>query len=156
MGVLLLVREPQANAGQTDLVPAYETDYEGGRIIARLHRHSERQRRQVAVSVVRIPRPPTYQDCMLSRAAENRCYATRRTLLILLMGSKCKYCSERCPWLLEFHHTKKRSWSAAKTSRNHRIRLYMQDYSNGMLVLACGRCNKKLGSPPGDEDPLPF
>ena len=44
---------------------------------------------------------------ILYRRAANRRYAVQRTLLILLMGSKCRYCSERRPWNLKFHHTKR-------------------------------------------------
>lgn len=90
---------------------------------------------------------------MASRAAENRRYATRRTLLILLMGSKCRYCPERRPWRLEFHHTAKRGWNPHKTSRNRRLQRYVQDYGNGCLVLACSKCNKKLGEPRDAREP---
>lgn len=94
----------------------------------------------------------------MGRKADNRRYHTQRLLLILLMGSKCKFCSERRPWKLEFHHTKKsKNGNAAKTSRHQRIRWYTRDWSNGELVLACSRCNKKQGEPPDpDEKPIPF
>lgn len=105
---------------------------------------------------------------MASRAAENRRYAVRRTLLILLMGAKCRFCPERRPWKLEFHHTVKRTWNPHKTSRNRRVQRYAQDWANGECVLACGRCNKKLGEPRVErvgrngkvsvavEEPIPF
>jgi hypothetical protein len=91
----------------------------------------------------------------VSRTADNRRYGTQRTLLILLMGSKCAYCQERRPWELEFHHEKKASWNPTKTSRHQRIRLYMRDWCNKILVLACGACNKKRGAPPAPDD-VPF
>jgi hypothetical protein len=95
----------------------------------------------------------------MSRTADNRRYAVQRTLLILLMGSKCKYCQERRPWFLEFHHLKRPDWNPAKTSRHRRIRLYMRDWSNGVLVLACGTCNKCNGKPEEEAavyDDVPF
>lgn len=95
----------------------------------------------------------------MGRLAMNRKYTVQRTLLILLMGSKCGYCSERRPWRLEFHHTKRRTWNPAKTSRHQRIRLYMRDWSMGVCVLACGKCNKKAGQPALNghtETPIPF
>jgi len=95
----------------------------------------------------------------MGRAADNHRYAVQRTLLILLMGSKCAYCQERRPWRLEFHHLKRPTWRPQKTSRHRRIRLYMKDWSENALVLACGRCNKTKGQPPV-EDPkdgeIPF
>ena len=90
----------------------------------------------------------------MSRRADNRRYATQRTLLILLMGSKCKYCPERRPWVLEFHHTARPNWDSKKTSRHRRIKLWIKDYADGSLVLACGRCNKRIGQPPGKEVPF--
>lgn len=94
------------------------------------------------------------------RAGQIRRHNVQRTLLILLMGSKCAYCPERRPWMLEFHHTKRVNWRPAKTSRTRRIRRYAQDWSNGICVLACGTCNKKKGRPPAtDECPdaeIPF
>lgn len=92
----------------------------------------------------------------MSRASDNRLYATKRTLLILLMGSKCKYCPERRPWKLEFHHTLKADWNPAKTSRLRRVKLYLKDYAAGICVLACGRCNKKQGTPPSTDEEIPF
>lgn len=95
----------------------------------------------------------------MSRRADNRRYACQRTLLILLMGSKCEYCQERRPWKLEFHHIKRSDWRPDKTSRHRRIKLYMRDWSLGICVLACGRCNKRNGEPEreqGDEDAIPF
>ena len=94
----------------------------------------------------------------MGRKADNRRYHTQRLLLILLMGSKCKFCAERRPWKLEFHHTKKsKNGHGGKTSRHQRIRWYMRDWGNGELVLACGKCNKKQGEPPSDnEEPIPF
>jgi hypothetical protein len=91
----------------------------------------------------------------MGRIADNRRYSVQRTLLILLMGSKCKYCPERRPWRLEFHHTDNGGWEPEKTSRHRRIRLYMRDWSNGILVLACTKCNKKMGKPKWD-DVVPF
>ncbi len=91
--------------------------------------------------------------------ADNRRYATQRTLLILLMGSKCKYCQERRPWLLEFHHTRKADWNPAKTSRHRRLKLWLNDLAAGILVLACGPCNKRKGAPPlpaGVVEEIPF
>lgn len=97
----------------------------------------------------------------MGRQAQNRKYAVQRTLLILLMGSKCKYCPERRPWKLEFHHTKRVDWNPAKTSRHRRIKRYMLDWGAGVCVLACGTCNKRLGQPAeradGEtEEPIPF
>ena len=83
----------------------------------------------------------------MGRQADNRRYVTQRVLLILLMGSKCEYCQERRPWKLEFHHLKRVAWKGEKTSRHRRIRLYMHDWAEGLCVLACGKCNKKLGRP---------
>lgn len=91
---------------------------------------------------------------MNSAQRGRRIYTTKRTLLILLLGSKCSYCQERRPWMLQFHHTKRPCWSPHKTSRHRRIKLYMQDWANGILVLACGKCNKQRGQP--DEDSVPF
>jgi len=87
--------------------------------------------------------------------AGRRQYEIKRALLILLMGSKCKYCNERRPWKLEFHHTKKAGWSPTKTSRRKRIHMYLCDYAKGICVLACGTCNKKKGQPT-DKEPIPF
>jgi hypothetical protein len=93
----------------------------------------------------------------VSRAADNRRYVTQRTLAILLMGSKCKYCPERRPWRLEFHHTRRVDWCPAKTSRCRRIRRYIQDWSNGICVLDCGTCNKRQGQPEESAvEELPF
>lgn len=95
---------------------------------------------------------------MASRKAENRRYVVKRTLLILLMGSKCRYCPERRPWKLEFHHTQWRDWTPAKTSRNRRVQRYAQDWANGKCVLACGNCNKRIGQPRAVSEPetIPF
>jgi len=96
----------------------------------------------------------------VGRQADNRRYSHQRQLLIMLMGSKCHYCPERRPWELEFHHTVKVKWYPAKTSRHRRIKLWMLDYCEGRLVLACGTCNKRQGVPPlpkGEtEEPIPF
>lgn len=96
----------------------------------------------------------------MGRQAHNRKYSVQRTLLILLMGSKCRYCPERRPWKLEFHHTRKAAWTPAKTSRHRRVRLYMRDWAAGVCVLACGKCNKKQGVPPlpngQAEEEIPF
>jgi hypothetical protein len=92
----------------------------------------------------------------VGRTADNRRYGTQRTLLILLLGSKCKYCPERRPWRLEFHHLKVPSWRPEKTARHRRIRRYMQDWAEGILVLACGKCNRKYGRPPDPPEPVPF
>lgn len=91
----------------------------------------------------------------MGRTADNRRYSVQRTLLILLMGSKCAFCPERRPWMLEFHHKKKRAWDPGKTSRHRRIRRYMSEWAEGKVVLACGDCNKRLGQP-ADEEPVPF
>lgn len=88
----------------------------------------------------------------MGRVADNRRYHTQRTLLILLMGSRCKYCSERRPWKLEFHHTDPRAWKPHKTSRHRRIRRYMREWSEGRVVLACTKCNKRLGQPVANGD----
>lgn len=96
---------------------------------------------------------------MARRDITNRRYSVQRTLLILFLSSKCRYCPERRPWKLEFHHTKKRDWTPAKTSRHQRIRLYFRDCANGRCVLACSKCNKKKGPPPDDleaNEPIPF
>lgn len=74
-------------------------------------------------------------------------YFHQRQLLILLMGCKCKYCPERRPWELEFHHLKRPDWDASRTSRHRRIKLWAKDWGNGHLTLACGTCNKKQGQP---------
>lgn len=79
-------------------------------------------------------------------------YEVQRVLAILIMGSKCEYCQERRPWMLEFHHLKRVSWKAHKTSRHMRIKLYLRDWGDGICVLACGGCNKKKGQPPADKD----
>jgi hypothetical protein len=93
----------------------------------------------------------------MSRAADNKRYVFQRLILIQLMGSKCRYCPERRPWKLEFHHTVKSDWDPAKTSRHRRIRLYARDWAKRECVLACGTCNKKQGMPPyPDEEPIPF
>ena len=84
----------------------------------------------------------------MARKADNRRYVTQRTLLIALMGSKCAFCSERRPWKLEFHHKVKADWYPQSTSRHRRIRLYARDWGAGIVCLACGTCNKKLGAPP--------
>jgi hypothetical protein len=87
-----------------------------------------------------------------SKTAVNaRRASTMRTLLILLMGSKCHYCPERRPWKMEFHHTKPPKWRPARTSRHRRIKLYARDWGDGICVLACGSCNKKKGSPAPDD-----
>ena len=39
-------------------------------------------------------------------------------------------------------------------SRKKRIRNYMREWLDGTCVLACGKCNKKLGAPT-DEEPIP-
>lgn len=100
----------------------------------------------------------TAERAKKTRRADNRRYSVQRTLLILLMGSKCSYCTERRPWKLEFHHTRKCDWRPTNTSRHQRIRLYMRDWSNGVCVLACSKCNKKQGEPESDggEEPIPF
>ena len=94
----------------------------------------------------------------MGRKADNRRYHTQRLLLILLMGSKCKYCQERRPWRLEFHHKEKSEYgSGGNTSRHQRIRWYMREWGKGILVLACSKCNKKQGEPPApNEKPIPF
>ena len=91
-------------------------------------------------------------------SANRRRYVVQRTLLILIMGSKCAYCPERRPWKLEFHHTvKSANGHAGKTSRHQRIRWYMREWLDGTVVLACGKCNKKLGVPPApNESEIPF
>jgi hypothetical protein len=38
------------------------------------------------------------EDISVTQRTNNHHYAVQRTLLILLMGSKCKYCAERRPW----------------------------------------------------------
>lgn len=84
-------------------------------------------------------------------------YATKRALLILLMGSKCRWCGERRPWRLEFHHlVKSKNGHAGRTSRLTRLRRYMREWLDGECVLACGKCNKRLGPPPGRADEEPF
>ncbi len=94
----------------------------------------------------------------MSKRADRRRYETQRTLLILIMGCKCAYCPERRPWELEFHHTvKSKNGHAGRTSKHQRIRWYMQDWLNGICVLACSKCNKKKGAPPDPEEkPIPF
>lgn len=96
----------------------------------------------------------------MGRKADNKRYVIQRTLLILLMGAKCKFCPERRPERLQFHHKYRPKWRPQKTARHMRIRLYARDWGAGECVLACGRCNKKLGQPPlrpGEvEEPLPL
>lgn len=81
--------------------------------------------------------------------------ATKRLLAILFMGSKCRYCEERRPWKLEFHHTSTPSWRPRNTARWRRLRLYLRDWLDGICVLACGSCNKKKGRP-DDKNAVPF
>lgn len=75
------------------------------------------------------------------------------------MGSKCAYCPERRPWMLEFHHTRRPDRYFSGTSRLRRIRLWARDWGCGILVLACGKCNKQQGQPErdagDDEEPIP-
>lgn len=94
----------------------------------------------------------------MGQAADRRRYNVQRTLLILMMGSKCAYCQERRPWKLEFHHVvRSKNGQAGRTSRKRRIRWYMQDWLNGECVLACSTCNKKKGMPHDPEEkPIPF
>lgn len=92
--------------------------------------------------------------------SDRRRYNVQRTLLILLMGSKCSYCQERRPWVLEFHHvvrSKVFNGHAGKTSRKKRIRNYMREWLDGVCVLSCSKCNKQQGVPPDpDEKSIPF
>jgi hypothetical protein len=91
------------------------------------------------------------------QAKTKRKYNVQRTLLILLMGSKCAYCQERRPWVLEFHHTVRVKKQGCNTGRLRRIRLYMREWLDGVCVLACGTCNKKKGQPPNpNEEPIPL
>lgn len=102
-----------------------------------------------------MPRkPPRYESKTEYR--RNR-YRINRLKLIYAMGGKCHYCGEDDPLLLEFHHTKPRSWQAAKTSRIMRLVHCRREWERGEVVLACKCCNKKLGPPPVEnEEPSPF
>ncbi len=85
------------------------------------------------------------------RVRRRRNYRKARRLLIIEMGGRCHYCPR--VRRLEFHHKARRLWRAEKTSRWVRLARYRREWLAGAVVLACPKCNKRLGQPPpGDED----
>lgn len=72
-------------------------------------------------------------------------YQMKRTRLLRKLGNECVYCGRKSR--LEFHHTRPRTWVAAKTNRMQRLRLYERDAANGAVVIACRRCNLRQGTP---------
>lgn len=84
------------------------------------------------------------------RVRRRRNYKKGRRKLIQEMGGKCFYCHRVRK--LEFHHKKRKDWKQAKTSRWVRLARYRREWLEGIVVLCCPKCNKRLGQPPPDEE----
>jgi hypothetical protein len=76
--------------------------------------------------------------------------------LIYALGGKCNYCDEDDYLVLEFHHTKPRTWNAAHMHRRQRLAAYRREAELGHVVLACRSCNAKLGQPAAEDEDIPF
>jgi len=81
------------------------------------------------------------------RDGNHRRYHRGRRELIAALGGKCVDCDEADADLLEFHHTRRRTWQARKTSRWQRLAHYRREAALGTVVLLCGACNKARGRP---------
>lgn len=74
-------------------------------------------------------------------------YHRDRAEFIRLLGGCCVYCFVSDFSKLEFHHTHDRTWIPKDYARWTRLKKYKQDAKRGIIVLACSRCNKKIGRP---------
>lgn len=72
---------------------------------------------------------------------------------MIIMGGCCHRCRHNKLSDLEFHHTRSRTWVARAVNSRKRMRLYIADWLAGVLVLACGECNKLIGRPDEGDGP---
>lgn len=87
---------------------------------------------------------------MTKRERRRRNYHRARRKLIAEMGHRCFRCKYR--WRLQFHHLKIRTWQAYKTSRWVRLARYRREWKEGIVCLACKRCNLKIGRPLSSDE----
>jgi len=73
-------------------------------------------------------------------AREKRIARKIRSLLLDLMGRKCKICKKKKgPWHLD--HKYERTWALKKHSRLDRMKRYLKDWANDNLRVLCPFCN---------------